>query len=595
MPGFLDVTVHLSYNNATPPPMHYFMSKDGKKIFKAEVYDINKSPFQANLDKLDVKGAPTLGPANAPITVVVFSDFQCPMCKQEAEVIHKQITEAFPTKYVSISAIIRSNRCTTGPAPRPSPGRCVYKLNPAAFWDYHDWIYENQSYIGLDNFNSKLQEFATAKGIDGMQLSRCIENKTTEPEVKASMAIGNSLSLNSTPTIFVNGRRIDGAVPWENLQALIKAEIDHQAKALTSERRQLLHSNDPEDREMKCDNQWRKLQLAAAASAAVLVSFAADINPDQYLAHVRYLASPELKGRATGSPGLEKAAHYIAAQFRSFGLTPAELPFPVTLGAHLGTKNHLKFKEPNEPARTLTSGKDFIPFSFSSSGELHSSVVFAGYGITDKKEHYDDYDGIDVTGKFVLILRHEPKENPHQEHVTFADKAVNAKMHGARGVILVNDTDHHEGIADDIGKFSESAGPKNAGVLYIRIKYDTAEDWVKDDGHDLHALAKQIDQDGHPHSFALPNLTVDLSVDVRTETKTVHNVAAYLPGETDEYVIIGAHYDHLGLGDEHSLAPSQIGTDPSRRRRQRLRNRRRDRTGALGSPSSRNRSAAFCS
>ncbi len=234
LPGFLDVTVHLSYNNASPPPVHYFMSKDGKKIFKGDVYDLNKSPFQANLDLLDVKGAPSLGPASAPIAIVVFSDFQCPMCKQEAEVIHKQITEAFPTQVRVYFRDYPLESLHNWARPAAIAGRCVYKLNPAAFWDYHDWIYENQSYIGLDNLNSKLQEFATAKGIDGMQLSRCIENKTTEPEVKASMAIGNSLSLNSTPTIFVNGRRIDGAVPWENLQALIKAEIDHNAKPLTS-------------------------------------------------------------------------------------------------------------------------------------------------------------------------------------------------------------------------------------------------------------------------------------------------------------------------------------------------------------------------
>jgi aminopeptidase YwaD len=298
-----------------------------------------------------------------------------------------------------------------------------------------------------------------------------------------------------------------------------------------------------------------------------VTGLAADVSSDLYLAHVRYLASPELKGRATGSPELEKAAHYIADQFRSFGLKPAgkdyELAFPVTLGAHMGRKNQLKFKESGEN-RTLVSGKDFLPLSFSSSGELHTTVVFAGFGITDlkqgdKKGDYDDYDGLDVTGKFVLILRHEPQENAHKEHVSFADKAVNAKMHGARGVILINDTDHHEG-ADDIGKFSESAGPKNAGVLFIRIKSDIAENWFKAEGRDLHALSKQIDQDGHPHSFALSKLSVDLSVDVRVETKTVHNVAAYLPGTTDEYVVVGAHYDHLGLGDEHSLAPSQIGT-----------------------------------
>jgi protein-disulfide isomerase len=231
LPGFLDVVVHLSYNNNTLPDQTYFMSKDGKKIFRADVYDINKSPFQANLDKLDVKGAPTLGPANAPISVVVFSDFQCPMCRQEAEVIHKQIVEAFPTQVRIYFRDFPLESLHNWARPAAIAGRCVFKQNPAAFWDYHDWVYENQQYIGLDNLNSKLQEFATAKGLDGMQLSRCIENKTTEPEVKASMAVGASLALNSTPTIFVNGRRIDGAVPWENLQALIKAEIDHNAKA----------------------------------------------------------------------------------------------------------------------------------------------------------------------------------------------------------------------------------------------------------------------------------------------------------------------------------------------------------------------------
>src|SRR5580693_3238627 len=94
------------------------------------------------------------------------------------------------------------------------------------------------------------------------------------------------------------------------------------------------------------------------------VALAADVSPDLYLAHVRYLASPQLKGRATGSPELEKAARYIAGQFKSFGLKPAdgknfELAFPVSLGAHLGNKNQLKFKEPDE-SRTLISGKDFL-------------------------------------------------------------------------------------------------------------------------------------------------------------------------------------------------------------------------------------------
>jgi protein-disulfide isomerase len=230
LPGFLDVTVHLTYNGASQE-QHFFLTKDGKKVFQGEAFDINKSPFQANLDKLDVKGAPSLGPDTAPVTLVIFSDFQCPMCKQEAEVIHKQITAAFPDKVRVYFRDFPLEQLHNWARSAAIAGRCVYKLNPAAFWDYHDWVYENQNYIGLDNLNSKIQEFATAKNLDGMLLSRCIENKTTAAEVNASVAVGTSLALNATPTIFINGRKLEGAVPWETVQAIIKAELDHQAAA----------------------------------------------------------------------------------------------------------------------------------------------------------------------------------------------------------------------------------------------------------------------------------------------------------------------------------------------------------------------------
>ncbi len=281
---------------------------------------------------------------------------------------------------------------------------------------------------------------------------------------------------------------------------------------------------------------------------------AADISPQTYLKEVQYLASPELKGRATGSPELEKAAHHIAGEFQSFGLKPVdgksfELPFSVVTGAHLGKKNEL----------SGARDSDFQPFSFSSNGTGQGGLVFAGYGVTDKGHNYDDYAGIDVKYKFVLLLRHEPREGKEMSsHAALTEKAVNAKMHGAKGVFLVNDVYNHDGKDAGLDKFRVIEGPTDVGIFFVQISPALADSWIGKDR--LKETTEAINRDLKPHSFAVEGAQVNLTVDVVHESKTVHNVAAYKPGLSNAYVVIGAHYDHLGLGDSHSLAPSQIGT-----------------------------------
>lgn len=297
------------------------------------------------------------------------------------------------------------------------------------------------------------------------------------------------------------------------------------------------------------------------------------VDPKTYLADVQYLASPELKGRATGSPELETAGAHIAALFQSFGLKPVdgknyELAFPAEIGAKLGTQNSLSFTDVGA-AETLRIDRDFEPFSFSSVGKTSDGVVFAGYGITAKPYHYDDYANIDVTGKLVLILRHEPQENDRRSvfdgrkltsYATFVDKMANAKAHGARGVLLVNDVAAHQGKDDKLEEFGTTGGPRDAGIFFVQVKEATAEQWLRAEGRDLRRISTEIDGDLQPRSFELKKLTVNLEIDLAHETKTVHNVAGYLPGTTPEYVVIGAHYDHLGLGDQNSLAPEMKGT-----------------------------------
>jgi len=322
---------------------------------------------------------------------------------------------------------------------------------------------------------------------------------------------------------------------------------------------------------MKPRRDW--LRLLPLALALSLLS-AAEIEPGRYLEHVKYLASPELKGRGTGTAELDRAADYIAQQFRAAGLKP--LPgdsyfqsFPVTTNARLGERNRFGYTA-NGQKKAVTFKDEFLPLNFSASGELSGPLVFAGYGITAPEYHYDDYAGLDAKDKLVVLLRHEPQEFDEKsvfagrlftEHAQLWSKAVNAKMHGARGVILVADRLNHRGEADELEKFGRAAGPVDAGIVFVQVKASVADAWFQQAGQNLDEIQEAIDKELKPRSFAFPEkLRVSLTADLERELRTVQNVAGYLPGETPEYVIIGAHYDHLGLGEQNSMAPSQVGT-----------------------------------
>jgi Zn-dependent M28 family amino/carboxypeptidase len=310
------------------------------------------------------------------------------------------------------------------------------------------------------------------------------------------------------------------------------------------------------------------LFLSAVAFAAT-----ATVDPKLYLEDIKFLASPDLKGRVTGSAELEKAAAFIERRYRELGVKPVGSsylqPFQVTTDAALGKANHFKFSE-NGRSTTLRFPGEFVPFNFSQTGKLTGAVVFAGYGITAPEYHYDDYSGIDAKGKIVLVLRHEPQESDpksvfegttNTQHAQFAAKATNAKLHGAIGVILISDRANHPGAADELEKFGVTAGPTNAGIPFVQVKESAVDQWFTDAGKSLDKIQADIDKDLQSQSFAFPaTIQVDANLDIERAIKTVHNVVAYIPGSTDEYVIIGAHYDHLGLGGQYSLAPSLTGT-----------------------------------
>jgi protein-disulfide isomerase len=230
LPGFSEIAVHLSYNGQAKDE-HYYISQNGKNIIKGEVYDMAKSPFQSTLDQIKLDSQPSYGKAGAPVTIVVFGDFQCPVCKVEADVMRKNLVQNFPDKVQVYFKDFPLESIHPWARAASDTGRCVYKQDPQAFWKFHDWIYENQEGVTPDTLNSKVMTWAGTAGVDSIQLGRCVDGKVTDKEVAQNIAEGRSLGLSATPTVFINGRKFEGAIEWPIMQQLVALEIEHQASA----------------------------------------------------------------------------------------------------------------------------------------------------------------------------------------------------------------------------------------------------------------------------------------------------------------------------------------------------------------------------
>lgn len=308
--------------------------------------------------------------------------------------------------------------------------------------------------------------------------------------------------------------------------------------------------------------------LAVAAGVAT-----ASIQSDRWLADVKYLASSDLKGRGSGSLELNQAANYIADQFKKAGLEALRgsyfQPFDAVIGAELGQNNQAALLGISR--RTYRLRQDFTPLGFSGSGDKTADVVFVGYGITAPEYNYDDYAGMDVTGKVVLVLRHEPQEQDEQSvfqgrritrYAALVSKAITARNRGAAAMVLVNDPVPHSN--DRLVSLGQIDGPTDVGIPVIQVTQAVANDWVKRAGRSLEDLQRAIDRDLSKQSFPLPaDVEVRIQADVRQRKAVLRNVIGLLPGSDpavrDQVIVIGAHYDHLGLGEQDSLAPNAAG------------------------------------
>ncbi len=208
MAGLLEtnVSVKVGGNNEDAK---FYVSKDGKYLVRGEVSDLSKDPLAANRALMDLTNAPSTGDPKSAVTLVEFSDFECPVCRSLHDIM-RGIMQNYPQVRVVFKdypiEVLHPWARTAAIA-----GRCAYMQDPAAFWKMYDLIYDNQDIISASNAWMKMSEFAGQSGLNADTFRSCMAGPDAGAAVDASRANGQKLDVNSTPTIFVNGRRMVGA------------------------------------------------------------------------------------------------------------------------------------------------------------------------------------------------------------------------------------------------------------------------------------------------------------------------------------------------------------------------------------------------
>lgn len=309
------------------------------------------------------------------------------------------------------------------------------------------------------------------------------------------------------------------------------------------------------------------------------------ISADAVMRHIEYLASDSLKGRNTPSPELDTAASYIVAEFQHDGLSPVGGSYrqPVKLSiVSLGEDNSLRLTRGGSD-RVFTIKTDYMPFDMTANRAAKGQIVFAGYGITAPEYKYDDYAGLDVAGKIVFVLRHEPGEEDSTsvfkgrkatKYSDIIEKVRIAKEHGAAAVLVATDPLHHTSLTPRGFPWPSlfKTIPKDALPLTLAID-ENSKIPVMQVGEEvisflfgsvdsLKAIQTLIDQAVTPRSCVLQDESVEMRTSTEVRSLVSSNVVGVLEGSDpvlkNEYVIVGAHYDHVGMKKSHEPGEDYI-------------------------------------
>ena len=224
VPGLLTANLQAS-NGTNTQKVPLLISRDGHYFAQAELMDLTADPYRLNADKINVTGVPMRGNPNAKVTIVEYSDFQCPFCSRAYNTVESEVLKQYGDKVRLVYKNFPLTEIHPWAAGAALASACARRQNAEGFWKLYDFLFQNQQSITPDNLKEKAQAAAKDAGLDVAVFDKCFDEQAALDLVTMDQNEAQSLGVQSTPTFFVNGRKLEGAVPFDNFKTVIDDAI----------------------------------------------------------------------------------------------------------------------------------------------------------------------------------------------------------------------------------------------------------------------------------------------------------------------------------------------------------------------------------
>jgi protein-disulfide isomerase len=224
-PDFLETTILLD-DGKDKRSQALFVSKNLRYMVQGSIFNLGGDSREELVRLISLKDQPAQGPANAPVTLVEYSDLECPVCAHMHEELEKEIIPKYGDKlrlvFKEFPLVAIHDWALTGAI----AAQCVYQIDPSKYVDFRSAVYKNQATITADHARDMLLHIAAEAGVDNMKLAACIDAKDSLSRVEANMHEGDALGVGQTPTSFINGRALLGASPADDFDKLIDEALN---------------------------------------------------------------------------------------------------------------------------------------------------------------------------------------------------------------------------------------------------------------------------------------------------------------------------------------------------------------------------------